>query len=602
MIVADGATGTALYARGYSYASCFEELNESEPAVVEELHREYVQAGARLIETNTFGANWFRLGEHGFEKRVREINRAGAQLARRATGKSAFVAGSVGPLNRMLEPIGPLTLADARRAFTEQAQGLLEGGVDLFIVETISNLAEIREAMLAIRDLSDLPIIASMTFTEDGKTLVGDKPGEVLRELTALGANSVGANCSVGPQAMLDVIERMAAIATVPLSAQPNAGMPRVVGGRYIYLASPQYFAEYALKFVEAGVSLVGGCCGTTVEHIRAISAAVQDHKPGKPVAITVREVEDDGEIETARSRQTYSDFRANLGKKYLVSVEIDPPRSINPEPFIRSAQMLKANGADLINVADSPLARSRMSALAMAHLIRRDAGIDVLLHVSCRDRNAIALSSELLGAHTLGVHNILAVTGDPTSIGDYPFAKGVFELDSIGLSKLVSRMNTGLDLTGRKMEEPTGFLLGVGVNPTATDLPLEYDRFKQKLDAGAQFAFTQPLFDVRTLEEFLNAVAGFCRIPIFVGILPLRSSKHAEFIHNEIPDMFVPEEIRTAMQNSGADGARVGVELAQQYLLSSRHLVQGTYLMPPFNKFEMASEVIKVLDSRELT
>ena len=382
----------------------------------------------------------------------------------------------------------------------------------------------------------------------------------------------------------------------IPLAAQPNAGLPRVVGGRYIYLASPQYFAEYARRFVASGVSLVGGCCGTTPEHIRAIAEAVKGARPGHPHIVDIHELEDEPAFEISSSHPAQSDFRANLGKRFQVSVEIDPPRGFNAEPFVQSARMLKAKGVDLINVADSPLARSRLSALAMAHLVRRDAGIETLLHVSCRDRNALALQSELLGAHALGVLNILAVTGDPPAVGDYPFAKGVFELDSVGLSKLVTQLNSGRDLTGRKMEENTRFLLGVGVNPTATNRALELDRFRLKIEAGAQFAFTQPLFDVETLERFLRDVASFCRIPIFVGIMPLRSAKHAEFIHNEIPDMFVPEIVRAAMRDSGADGAKVGVDIAQRLLATTKALVQGTYLMPPFNKFEMAVEVMKAL------
>jgi methionine synthase I (cobalamin-dependent)/5,10-methylenetetrahydrofolate reductase len=598
VLVADGATGTALYSRGFSYRSCFEELNESAPQVVEELHREYVAAGAQLIETNTFGANPLRLAEHGFEKRIREINRAGVEIARRAARDQAFVAGSVGPLNRMLEPIGRLSLSDARAAFREQVAGLAEGGVDLFIVETMSSLDEIREAMAAIRELCDLPIIASMTFTEEGKTLVGDKPSEVKRMLIESGADVIGANCSVGPQPMLDVVERMMGD-DVPVAAQPNAGLPRVVGGRYIYLASPLYFADYARRFVEAGVTLVGGCCGTTPEHIRAISAAVAGRRAEKVRIAVTADFEEEVAVEIPAAGVSRNDFRAQLGRRFLVSVEIDPPRSVNPEPYVRHAQWLKANGVDLINVADSPLARSRLSALAMAHLIRREAGVDVLLHMACRDRNALALQSELLGAHALGVPNILAVTGDPPAVGDYPFAKAVFELDSIGLAKLVRQLNEGKDITGRKMEEPTRFLLGVGVNPTATDLALEYDRFRLKIEAGAQFAFTQPLFDAATLEKFLNDVAGFCRIPIFVGILPLRSAKHAEFIHNEIPDMFVPESVRDAMAKSGTEGPRVGVEIARRLLTDMRPLIQGVYLMPPFNKFEMAVEVMSVLPDR---
>lgn len=602
VLIADGAVGTTLYAAGFSHRTCFDELNETHPQIIEDLHRDYIAAGAQIIETNTFGANPYRLGDHGFAEKTRLLNRLGAEHARRAAGDVIYVAGSIGPLDRVLEPIGPITLAQARTAFKEQVLGLLDGGVDMFIVETISNLFEMREAIAAIRELCDLPIVATMTFTEDGKTLIGDKPSQVARALVEYGADVVGANCSVGPQAMLDVMERMNS-ATVPLCAQPNAGNARVVGGRFIYLASPQYFADYAVKFVEAGVTLVGGCCGTTPEHTRAIADAVKGRKPGKiQVAVSGDGGEEEERIEGPHRGLPFSDFRNNLGKRFQISVEIDPPRSYDPGPFIRHAQKLKAAGVDLINVADSPLARARMSAVSMAHLIRRDAGVDVLLHVSCRDRNAIGLQSELLGAHTLGVLNILAVTGDPTSIGDYPFAKGVFELDSIGLSRMVTSLNRGNDLTGRDLEEPTHFLLGVAVNPTSPNLDLEYDRFRQKLDAGAQFAFTQPLFDPATLDQFMNRISSFSHIPIFVGIMPLRSSKHAEFIHNEIPDMFVPQDIRERMRSAGAEGAKVGVEIAQRFLLDTQPMVQGAYLMPPFNKFDMAIDVMKVLERETLS
>ncbi|RQV98411.1 bifunctional homocysteine S-methyltransferase/methylenetetrahydrofolate reductase [bacterium] len=596
ILVADGAMGTALYAAGYSHRTCFDELNLSAPHQIETLHRAYVKAGAQIIETNTFGSNTLRLAEHGFERQSREISRAGAILARSAAGEQRYVAGCIGPLNQVLEPIGRVTLDQAREAFSYQIAGLLEGGVDVFFIETMSSLVEIREAILAIRDQCDLPIVASMTFTEDGKTIIGDKPSEVLRALTEYGADVVGANCSVGPQAMMEVIERMARTSDIPLCAQPNAGLPRVVGGRYIYLASPQYFAESALKFIGNGVSIVGGCCGTTPEHIQAIAEAVRGKKRGSPAQISISEKEPEEQISGPRWGVPFNSFRENLGKKFQISVEIDPPRSHDPGPFIRHAQELKAAGVDLINVADSPLARARMSALAMAHLIRRDAGIDVLLHMSCRDRNAIALQSELLGAHTLGVLNILAVTGDPVAIGDYPMAHDIFELDSIRLAHMISQMNQGKDLTGRDLDEPTQFSIGVAANPTAPELEIEIDRFRRKIDAGAMFAFTQPLFEKETLDRFLDRVSGFSSIPLFVGIMPLRSSKHAEFIHNEIPDMFVPESIRMRMQKSGTEGVKAGVEIAQEFLLNIKSSCQGIYLMPPFNKFKMAVDVISVL------
>jgi methionine synthase I (cobalamin-dependent)/5,10-methylenetetrahydrofolate reductase len=596
VLICDGAMGTMLYARGHSYRSCFDELCESLPSVVEALHREYIAAGADVIETNTFGANPIRLAEHGFENRAREISRAGARLARNVAGNKVFVAGSVGPLNRQLKPIGTLSLGDAREAFRVQITGLLEGEVDLIILETFLSLPEIGEAIAAARELCDLPVIAQMTFTEEGKTIVGDKPAEVFEALRQAGADVIGVNCSVGPQGVTEVIERFAAMGDFPLSAQPNAGLPRVIGGRYIYLTSPQYFANYAVRFADLGVGLIGGCCGTTPEHIAAMAKAVAGRKPTRPTRIQVRPVIEEAATKPSPTPHAPSRFREQLGKRFMISVEIDPPRSADAEPFIQSAKYLKASGVDLINVADSPLARARMSALAMAHLVRQEAGIEILLHMSCRDRNAMALQSELLGAHALGLRNILAVTGDPPSVGDYPFAKAVFELDSIGLSHLITRLNQGIDLTGRRLAEPTDFLLGVAVNPTAPDMREEWARFEKKAEAGARFAFTQPLFDLRTLEQFFKRAEPL-GLPIFVGILPLRSAKHAEFLHNEVPDITISDEVRRRMRDSGDRGAEVGIEIAREFLRVARPLAQGVYLMPPFNRFEMAVKVIESVD-----
>ncbi len=596
VLICDGAMGTMLYARGHSYRSCFDELSESMPSVVEALHREYIAAGADVIETNTFGANPIRLAEHGFENRAREIARAGARLARATAGDNIFVAGSVGPLNKQLKPIGSLSLEDAREAFRIQITGLLEGGIDLLIFETFSSLPEIGEALAAAKELCDLPIIAQMTFTEEAKTIVGDKPAQVYKTLQQAGADVIGVNCSVGPQGVMEVIEQFAAKGDLPISAQPNAGLPRIIGGRYIYLTSPQYFADYAVQFADLGVGLIGGCCGTIPEHIAAIAKAIGGRKLSKRARIEVRDVVEEAAVKAAPSIHAPSLFREGLGKRFMVSVEIDPPRSADPEPLIHSAKYLKASGVNLINVADSPLARARMSALAMAHLIRQEAGMEVLLHVSCRDRNALGLQSELLGAHALGVRNILAVTGDPPSVGDYPFAKAVFELDAIGLSHLITRLNEGVDLIGRKLAEPTDFLLGVAVNPTAVDMREEWSRLEKKVEAGASFAFTQPLFDLRTLEDFIKRVEPL-KLPIFLGILPLRSAKHAEFLHNEVPDISIPDDVRQRMQQAGERGAAVGVDIACEFLRVAKPLVQGIYLMPPFNKFEMAVKVIQGIE-----
>jgi homocysteine S-methyltransferase len=592
VLVCDGAMGTMLYARGHSYRSCFDELNESMPSVVEALHREYIAAGADVIETNTFGANPIRLAEHGFENRAREIARAGARLARATAGDNVFVAGSIGPLNKQLKPIGSLSLEDAREAFRIQITGLLEGGIDLLIFETFSSLPEIGEALAAAKELCDLPIIAQMTFTEEAKTIVGDKPAQVYETLRQGGADVIGVNCSVGPQGVMEVIEQFAAKGDISISAQPNAGLPRIIGGRYLYLTSPQYFADYAIQFADLGVGLIGGCCGTTPEHIAAVAKAVSGRKLKKPARIEVREVVEEAVVKAAPSVQAPSLFREGLGKRFMVSVEIDPPRSADPEPLIHSAKYLKASGVDLINVADSPLARARMSALALAHLVR----MEVLLHVSCRDRNALGLQSELLGAHALRVRNILAVTGDPPSVGDYPFAKAVFELDAIGLSHLITRLNDGVDLIGRKLAEPTDFLLGVAVNPTALDMREEWSRLEKKVEAGACFAFTQPLFDLRTLEGFLKRAEPL-KLPIFLGILPLRSAKHAEFLHNEVPDITIPDDVRQRMLQAGDRGAAVGVDIACEFLRVAKPLVQGIYIMPPFNKFEMAVKVIQGIE-----
>jgi methionine synthase I (cobalamin-dependent)/5,10-methylenetetrahydrofolate reductase len=598
VLICDGAMGTMLYARGHSYRSCFDELCESQPSVIEDLHREYIAAGAEVIETNTFGANPIRLAEHGLEERAEEINRAGARIARNAAGDKIFVAGSVGPLNKQLHPIGSLSLEDAREAFRIQIRGLVEGGIDLLILETFSSLQEIHEALAAAHGLCDLPVIAQMTFTEEAKTIVGDKPAEVYQALRNWGADVIGVNCSVGPHGVMEVIERFPVTEEVVLSAQPNAGLPRIIGGRYIYLTSPQYFADYAVKFADIGVGLVGGCCGTTPEHIRAMAQAIGSRKRGHPRHISVRELVEEAPTKTPPTLRISSPFRENLGKRFMISVEIDPPRDADAEPFIRSAKYLKTNGIDLINVADSPLARARMSALAMAHMIRQEAGIEVLLHMSCRDRNALALQSELLGAHALGIWNILAVTGDPPSVGDYPFAKAVFELDSVGLSHLISRLNHAMDLTGRPLTEPTNFLFGVAVNPSAPDMNEEWARFEKKIEAGARFAFTQPLFDLRTLETFLKRVESL-HLPIFAGILPLRSAKHAEFLHNEVPDITIPELVREQMHRAAEHGAQVGIEIAREFLKSARPMVQGVYLMPPFNKFETA---VRVVEGLELT
>ncbi|NOY78131.1 MAG: bifunctional homocysteine S-methyltransferase/methylenetetrahydrofolate reductase [Calditrichaeota bacterium] len=600
-LVADGAMGTALYARGIPFSHSFEELNLSNPALVQEIHRGYLEAGAELHETNTFGANRIRLAPHGFDSRVSEINRVGAAIAREVVGDEKWLLGSVGPLGKTLKPVGKIAPEEARKIFHEQVEALVEGGVDVIILETFTDLREITEALRAAKDVGEVPVIAQMTFTEEGKSLMGDKPAEVVRKLRELGADIVGANCSVGPQGIYEVMEIMTQVDEGYLSAMPNAGMPKMIEGRYMYLSSPEYMAQYAKRMVEIGVNIVGGCCGTTPEHIRLIRQAVWGMKPGKRTQKRSKYFQ---MIETVEAPETVSEeapvqesnFASRLGKEFLVSVEIDPPRGVDPTKFIQGALYLKSRKVDAINVADSPLARARMSPLVLSHLITEETGVETILHLSCRDRNILGLQAELMGAHALGIKNILAVTGDPPKLGDHPTATGVFDIDSVGLVTLIRNLNKGVDLMGRPLKPKTHFTVGVGVNPTAIDLDYELEKFRRKAEAGAQFAFTQPLFDLNILEDFIRRTEKL-GIPIFVGILPLRNFKHAEFMHNEIPEMFVPEIIRKRMFDAGEDGPSVGVEIAREFLIQAKDLVAGVYLMPPFNKFEMAGEVLEVLD-----
>lgn len=601
VVVADGAMGTLLYARGVAFHHCFDALNLWRPEMVRRVHEDYLEAGAEILETNTFGANRFKLGKHGLEDRVRDIAVAGARIARGVAGDRAWVAGSVGPLGKPLAPVGVVTPEEAKEAFREQIEALVEGGVDIIILETFSDLRELEVAFAAAKEITDLPIIAQVTITEEGKTIVGDKPHEVARRLEELGASVVGVNCSVGPQVVFDAVERIAKAVGAYVSAMPNAGMPRLVDGRFIYLSSPEYFGEYAVRFVEAGANIVGGCCGTTPEHTRVIARAVAELTPRprakrKAETVTVRTVE--VEKVEARPPEVATRFAQRLGKEFLVSVELDPPKGIDPSRTLQAAFRLRDAGVDAINIADSPLARPRMSPVALAHLIREHVGIDVILHLSCRDRNLIGLQSELIGAHALGIRTILAVTGDPPVMGDYPHATGVFDVDSIGLVHLISLLNQGLDLTGRPTEEPTSFTVGVGANPAAVNFEREMERLEQKVEKGAQFIFTQPVFDLELLEPFLERAKPL-GVPIFLGVLPLRNYRHAEFLHNEIPEMVIPEHLRQRMLKAGDRGLEEGIAIAREILREAMDRVDGAYLMPPFNRVEMAIEVAKVVQEK---
>ncbi len=628
-ILADGAMGTMLYAAGAGLDDCFDALNLDAPASVATVHRAYLTAGSNILKTNTFGANRFKLEPFGLAGKVRQINRAGARLAREAreiAGSDALVAGSIGPTGRTLAPFGALPPAAARAAFADQIGALLEGGVDFLLLETFGNVEEILEAIAAARAACDLPIVASMTFAEDGRTIAGSSPAAVVEALAPLGLAAIGANCSVGPQRLLPVVTAMAhalADRAAPaeangsgsatsggastgagpwLACMPNAGWPAQVAGRVIYPSSPEYFADFARRAASLGVRIVGGCCGTTPEHIAAMGAALTlaRGEPGgvgraHPVAVAVHAPEP-AEAEPVDGP---TGFAAKLaGGRFVVAVEIDPPKGLNPAKALDGARLLAEAGVDAINVADSPMARVRMSALTLCHLIQGQVGLETILHLTTRDRSLMGLQSELLGAHALRVRNILALTGDPPSLGDYPDSSAVYDVDSVGLIRVLGRLNGGADSAGASIGRPAGFAIGCAVDPTRPDLAHEAERLRAKLEAGAQFVMTQPIYDPAVWRRFLDAFgADALPAPVVIGILPLQSSRHAEFLHNEVPGITLSDEARERMRRAGADGRAEGVRMAQELLLALRPLVQGVYLMPSFGRYEVAAEVLRVLD-----
>jgi len=597
VVVGDGAMGTMLYARGVFVNRCFDELNLSNPALVRSVHEEYLDAGADIIETNTFGAHRFKLGPHGFDQQVRKINREGARVAREAAQGRGLVAGSIGPLGKPLEPLGNITFDEAVAAYQEQAEGLAEGGVDLFAIETIPALDQARAAVTAIRAVSALPITVSMTFTEEGTTFYGDKPEDVVRTLEDWDVTVVGANCSQGPQPMLETVQRMASVAKrLKLSAMPNAGAPAMVDGRYVYLCTPEYMASYARRFIAAGATVVGGCCGTTPAHIRNLVRSVRMVQPAREVVTVVPQVAAKETLPPI-PREEKSPLARNMGKKFVVSVELDPPKGADAGRIIDRAQYCKENEIDAVNVADGPRASARMSAQSLCVLMQTKVGVDTILHYTCRDRNLLGIQSDLLGAYALGLRNILAITGDPPKLGDYPDATAVYDVDSIGLIRIMDHLNHGRDLAGNAIGPPLGIHIGCGADPSKPDLEKEVRRLEEKIKAGAEYVMTQPVYDPKTVETFLGMIRHL-HVPVLIGILPLYSHKNAEFLHNEVPGMTIPEDIRERMRKagSGEDAQAEGVRIAQEALLAVRDLVQGAYVMPPFNKVDLAVRVIEVL------
>jgi homocysteine S-methyltransferase len=600
-LIADGAMGTLLYDRGVPYQSCFDELNVSKPTLVESVHRDYLAAGAELIETNTFGTNAVRLAAHGLEDKVRVFARQGVKVARAAreiVGLNAFVAGSIGPLGKPLEPFGSIALMDAERHFQSVAEGLIEGGCDAFILETFQDLNEVLAAMRAVRRVSlDLPIIAQMTYGLDGKTLYGHTPALATRALRRAGADVVGVNCGVGPQPSLEILEEVVAAADgAPVSAMPNAGLPQFSGGRFLYLASPEYFGEFAARAIELGVRLIGGCCGTTPAHIRAMRERLASHlgveklAPGAEVQILERAPEP----EPPAAPEAMPSFLRKLREKFVVSVEIDPPRGTNTQKVMEGARLIAQRGVDAVNIADSPMARIRMSAMALAYQIHHHfPRLEIILHFTTRDRNLMGLQSDLLGAHALGLRNILCLTGDPPSLGDYPNATAVFDTDAPGLMKIIQQMNRGTDQAGTSIGSPTNFAFGCGVNPTADDPDAEFAWVRKKLESGPQFLMTQPVYELDCWKRFVDRLSGITDLPVLIGILPLQSYRHAEFLHNEVPGISVPDWIRERMHRAGNEGQKVGTELARDLLARCRGTANGVYLMPSFGRFENCLEVL---------
>jgi len=590
--------GTMLYSKGISLGRCFDELNLTMPQLVKEVHLGYVKAGAEVLETNTFGASRFRLQKFNLGDKVHEINLAGARLAREVAGDDLYVAGSVGPLGIRLEPLGPTSFEEARDAFREQIAALVEGGVDLIIVETMIDLNEAHQALLAARDACSLPVVVQMTVQDDGSTPTGTLPEDFTRRLDEWGADAIGLNCSVGPAAIHETLERMAAATDKRLSAQPNAGVPRTVQGRNIYLSSPEYMADYARRFIQTGARLVGGCCGTTPEHIKAIKVAVRSMSPQRSRA-AMEVVSRPGRTLEPVPLETRSRLAGKLARgEFPILVEILPPKGCDATKEIEGAQYLLARGVDAVNIPDGSGATARMSALTLAALLQQQVGIEALLHYSSRDRNVLSIQSDLLGAYALGLRNILALTRDTTQFSSV-LETAVFEVDAIGLVNILNNLNRGLDVGGNPLGTQTGFLVGVGVNPYALNPDEELRRFKYKVEAGANFAVTQPVFDADRLASFLQRLrAATGEFSVIAGIWPLTSYRNAEFMNNEVPGISLPPAIMERMRKADTgDRARAeGVKIAQETLLEIRDVVQGVQITAPFGRYAMAVEVAQVL------
>ncbi len=601
-ILSDGAMGTLLNQRGVGFDGCFDELNLKNPALITEIHHEYIDAGSQIIQTNTFGANRYKLARHGLENRVADINAAGVELARRivlASFKPVLIAGDIGPLGVRLAPFGRVQPEEARSAFREQIQALVKAGIDLLIIETMTDLFEVNEAIQAAQECCpDIPVVASMTFTRDDRTLLGDDPAKVALKIQEFGATLIGINCSGGPNQLLRILKQMhQAVPEGQFSVMPNAGWPEQVGGRIKYPAAPEYFGDYALSFWQSGARLIGGCCGTTPEHIRSIARAIANTS-SEQIANSLQLSSDEKDDLIPNSLQPTGIAQKLAAGRFVIAVEMDPPRGLSTHKLLAGASLLAESGADVIDVADSPMARMRMSPWAVCSLIQRQIGIETVLHFPTRGRNLLRVQGDLLAAHALDVRNVFVVMGDPTSIGDYPNATDNYDLVPSGLIKLIKQgFNTGVDHAGVNIGQPTSFYVGAALNLNPPDLEGEMKTLRRKLRAGADFLLSQPLYDVNLLHAFLKRYQsefGPLSVPLMIGILPLASARHAAFLAQEVPGISIPQPILDRLTGAGEKGARTGVQIAVELIQQLRDSAQGIYIMPAFNRFDYAAEIIE--------
>jgi homocysteine S-methyltransferase len=619
LLLGDGAMGSLLYEHGIPFSECYEELNVTRPELIQDIHRSYIQAGAQVIETNTFGGNRYRLAEHGRANKVREFNLKGAKIARQVrdiAGEPVLVAGSIGPLAQNVVPGGTLTWESAQDAFKEQIEALMEGGVDFLLFETFTDFHELSQALMVARSVTDFPIVAQAIFTEEGRMFSGQEPEEFLLKMRELGADVVGINCHMGPQGSLAIVEKLAnAAGNFPyLSAHPNAGLPMRVRGRYYYEANPEYFGGYVSKFMELGVKYLGGCCGTTPEHIAIMREQISKYKPQEGRKISVNGTGTlsapphhdapfyennslEKIIEKCNDQNSTKLAQKLAAKEFVVSVEILPPLGFNPKRMLQAAAEMTELGADVVNITDSAMARVRMGSIACANLVQSNIGTEVIVHYTSRDRNLMGLQSDLLGAHANGIRNILCLTGDPPRVGNYPGATGIWDVDSIGLVSMLNQFNKGIDWNGTSIGSPANFHVGCAFNPAMPEIETEIERLRKKIAGGAQFIMTQPVFDGNLLRETLARV-GKIEIPIIAGLSLLRDYKQTSYLYHEVPGIVVPKAILDRMFNAGDKGMQEGLKIANELLEDIQSLVQGCYLMPPHGKYETAAAMVKLIKS----